>query len=108
MEISFQTKALRDTCESEELLVQRYGLKVAQLAMRRLADLRAAITVGDIAVGNPRIVRGSRAMRVDLCDGFEIIFRANHTQGPLDADGKLDWPAVKRIKIMKIGSSGDA
>ena len=54
MDIAFQSRSLRDTCESEDMLKAEFGEEVAAAVVRRFADLRAATTIGDLAVGNPR------------------------------------------------------
>ena len=104
MEIAFSTKSLRDTCESEEMLRQKFGPEVAEMLKRRLADLRAASSIKDIVLGNVREVPGTGglAMCVDLFDGYRLDFGANHIHNPTLATGKVDWSAVSRIKITRI------
>ncbi len=84
MEIAFNTKSLRDTCESEELSRQKFGPKVAETLKRRLADLRAANSVKDVVLGNIRAVPQNRgaAIYVDLVQGYRLVSRANHIKNP--------------------------
>jgi len=104
MEIAFHTRLLRDTCESEARLRQELGAEVGEMLKRRLADLRAAGSIRDVVLGNVKEVPGSRGegMSIDLCDGYRIVVRANHTRNPQLANGEIDWSAVSRIKLMRI------
>jgi hypothetical protein len=50
LELAFETKLLREICESEQKARQELGIKVAEALKRRLADLRAATSVEDLPV----------------------------------------------------------
>lgn len=104
LEIAFSSIALRTICESEANATHKLGPKVAEVLKHRLADLRAATSVMDLVVGRPRILEDSdhQRMTVDLCDGFRIIFSANHPNKPVSETGELDWTKVSRIKILWI------
>lgn len=108
MEIAFHSRQLRDICESEAMLTKRFGKRVGQQIKRRLADLRAATSVDDLVVGNPRQLPGKPqpTMVLDLCDSFSLSFRPNHVLRGT-ATGKRDWSEVTRIKIMTIGRESD-
>ena len=108
MEIAFHSRPLRDICESEEMLTKRFGKRVGQHIKRRLADLRAATSVEDLLVGNPRQLSGKLhpTMALDLCDGFSLTFRPNHVRRGT-ATEKGDWSEVTRIKIMTMGRDND-
>lgn len=104
MELAFGTKSLRDICESEVHAKSELGPRVAEILKHRLADLRAAASPKDIVVGLLREVdnEGRRHMVVDLCDGYRIVFSANHANNPTTKTGDLDWARVSRIKILRI------
>lgn len=104
MEIAFQTKSLRDVCESDEKLKRQFGDRVGETIKGRLADLRAATSIRDVVAGSPREITrdGKPAMILDLDCGRAMTFRPNHLRMPLRADGSVDWAAVYRIKILSI------
>jgi hypothetical protein len=109
MEIAFQTKSLRDLCESRDKLRRQFGDHMGENITTRLADLRAASTIHDVVIGNPREVTrdGRPTMTLDLQDGHVIVFCANHLKMPLHPDSSIDWTAVSRIKILGIeGNNG--
>ena len=67
----------------------------------RLADLRAANSVGDLIAGEPQQV--GEQIVLDLGDDNRMVFRANHTANPTTESGEVDWASVTRIKIVEIG-----
>lgn len=105
MEIAFQTKSLRDLCEKGDRIRRRWGDHLGEIIMARLADLRAASTVDEVVVGNPKaiIIDGAPAMRLDLDESSILVFCPNHLKVPMLSDASVDWFAVSRIKILKIG-----
>lgn len=104
MELSFETKFLRDACENQDFSNSEFGKKVSARLRSRLADLRAATSVLDLIVGNPSEIQGFHVhtYKIDLCDGFVLTFISNHTTAPLE-EGKINWEKVNRIKILSIG-----
>jgi hypothetical protein len=103
VQIAFDSKALRTLCESELHASNQLGLEVARVLRHRLADLRAARSIDDVVVGNPRQFLSDRTrMMLDLCDGYVVVFCANHSQ---TAASLPDWPSVSRIRITEISSS---
>jgi hypothetical protein len=107
MEVAFRTRALRDACASGELMEKRFGPEVASMLKRRLSDLRAATSVFDLVLGDPKVVPGTcgRAMSVELCGGHRLVFRANHSKNPTLPDGTTDWSRVSRIQVLRIEKS---
>ena len=105
LDLAFASKSLRTICENEEEAVHELGGSVGEVLKHRLADLRAAITINDLLVGQPRILDGdtyNRHMIIDLCDSYQMIFSANHPNNPIGENGKIDWQKVSRIKILRI------
>jgi proteic killer suppression protein len=108
LDLAFDSKLLRTICENEEEAFHELGRSVGEVLKHRLADLRAAISVNDLLVGRPRILDGDTHnlhMVIDLCDGYQVIFRANHPNNPVGENGKIDWQKVSRIKILRIESN---
>ena len=104
MELAFNAKHLRTICESEDDAKKELGETVAEVLKRRLADLRAAVSVMDLVAGHPRTLDGDESdhMILNLRDGYFIVFAANHVNNPTKESGQLDWASVTRIKILRI------
>lgn len=105
MQLAFESKDLRTICERESEAKREFDLPVAEMLKHRLADMRAATSVADLVAGRPRPLKGSAPQRivVDLCDGYCIVFAANHTKNPLTKSDEVDWKRVTRIKLLCIG-----
>lgn len=104
MEIAFQTRSLRDVCESDEKLKRQFGDRTAESIKTRLADLRAAASIQDVVSGNPRKITrdGKPLMILELDGGRVVAFCPNHLRMPLRPDGLVDWVAIYRIRILSI------
>jgi hypothetical protein len=104
LEFAFDSKALRTLCEDQTCATASLGDAVAHALRNRLADLRAATYAGDIPAGRPRPLDGSdrNDMAVDLCDGYRLVFAANHRKNPMTSSGEVDWQRVSRVKILRI------
>ena len=105
LEVAFDTKSLRAICESEAKAKRELGPSVGRILKHRLADFRAAKSAKDFVAGQPRFVRGTgrENMAVDLCDGYRIVFTANHPKGSSSETRDVNWERVSRIKILRIG-----
>lgn len=104
MLIAFDNRKIRNICEEENEALSELSEQVVIKLKSRLADLAAATSVKDIIVGNPcEIINNSRSdYKIDLCDGYILIFAANHVNNPKMENGSIDWLKVKRIKILEI------
>lgn len=102
MQLAFDSKELRTTCESDAQARLDLGDAVAEMLKHRLADMRAAKSPKDLVAGKPRTGADSQHMVVDLSVGYTIVFKANHTTNPLTEAHDLDWSKVTRIKILRI------
>jgi len=109
LEIAFAEKADRRLCENEAIAERMLGIKVADKLKRRLADLRAATTVADIVAGKPQVLFGKykHQIAVELCDGYSLVFCANHNTNPILESDKIDWSRVSRIQILRIENQND-
>jgi plasmid maintenance system killer protein len=104
VELAFETKPLRDICENESAATRTFGLEVAEILKRRLADLRAASSVKDLVAGNPHELDAVDAgsMAVELCGRHRMVFCPNHPKRMMTGRAKPDWASVSRIRILRI------
>jgi hypothetical protein len=104
LQLAFESKQLRTICEDEMQAKVELGETVAKTLKHRLADLCAATSVKDIVAGKPRLLPEPQAnnMAIDLCDGRQLVFTANHVSNPTTQENNLDWNRVTRIKILRI------
>jgi proteic killer suppression protein len=102
LDISFKTKSLRSLCEVERVAQSKLGKRVAERLKSRLADLDAASCVKELVAGRPREIPKGR-VAVELCDGFLLVFCANHDDVPLGEGGVVDWLRVNRVKVLSVG-----
>jgi hypothetical protein len=100
LELAFETKPLREICESQEKAKQQLGARIAAVLKDRLADLRAAATVADLPLGEPHKVSGGYVL--ELSDEFRLIVSPNHKSNPVLSSGAIDWAKVSRIKIIDL------
>jgi proteic killer suppression protein len=109
LEISFADKLLRQLCENEAIAKRKLGTKVAEKLKRRLADLRAATCIKDLATVRPYELEGihQKQIALDLCDDYRIVLCANHNSVPLLDSGAIDWSMVNRVKILRIEGTHD-
>jgi len=104
LQLAFESKLLRTICENESEATRELGATAAGILKHRLADLQAATSVKDLIAGRPRVLKGPDCeyMAVDLCDGYRMVFTANHPNNPVTKTNDLDWSRVTRIKILRI------
>lgn len=107
MDIHFQTSRLGREFSQEKSLVRKYGAECAKLIMRRLAQLHAAATLGDLrALPQVRCheLHGSRfrQLSLDVKHPYRLIIRPAHDPIPVKADGGLDWTMVTAISILGV------
>lgn len=106
MVIAFETKIIRQLCESNTKAKIILGNNAAVKLKHRLADLRAVNNVTELLMGNPSQLDHSNydLYKVSISDDIFIYFKANHNSNPLLPNNNVDWTKVNRIKIVKIGS----
>jgi hypothetical protein len=103
VELAFENEQLRAICIKRGRAIAVLGPDVAHELNKRIADVRAAATASDLLVGIRVIANeGYEAMRVSLCNGFELTLVANHVQNPTSASSKIDWAKVVRVKVLDI------
>lgn len=106
MEISFETKQLREVCEVEVEGNRRLGEVVAKALRARLADCDAASSVRELLAGRPRDL-GDGTMSVGLVDGRCLVFTANYDDVPKTANGQVDWARVYSIRVLRIENENE-
>lgn len=102
MEISFATKELREICERQSAALASLGAEVAGLLMRRLADLRAAKSIEDLVAGQPMASPANPRLEIRLAKRGLLALQATPLPAPTNPDGTIDWPAVRRLKVVEI------
>jgi hypothetical protein len=102
--IAFASASLRAVCEDAPQAESVFGPAVAQALRHRLADFRAATSTSDLIAGSPRARNDQEFeyMTINLRDGFQMRFIANHIDNPRDAQGKIDWSRVRKFQIFEI------
>lgn len=109
MQIAFEHAALKKQCEKPSVAQRAFGVAGAKKLARRLNELSAAEKVGDLVVGHPHPLKGNRAgqFSLNLHGGCRLVFKANHLENPVLADGGINWPVVSKISIVFIGDYHD-
>ena len=104
MELAFSTRLLRELCENEVRAKRALGARVGGKLKRRLADLRAAASVKDLVAGRPRELKSAHCAQIviELCEGYCMVFGANHATVPVFESGGVNWSKVSRVKILGI------
>lgn len=107
--MAFADKSLRSICESESTAIHSLGAAVSSKLKHRLADLAASSSTSDLVAGNPHEVdgTGNGLFAIALEEGVQLVFSANHQNMPRLQSGKVDWPRVRRIKIVAIERRDD-
>lgn len=103
MIIAFGSTQLRAICEDPNAADAYLGTETAELLRARLADIRAAVTVEDLLVGDPTTGgEAGRELRIGIGQGAKLALRANHRRLPLAEDGRVDWCRVSYVQVMGI------
>ncbi len=103
MIIAFQSTRIRELCEDPDAADEVMGHTIAEVFRDRLADVRAAASVEDLIVGNPR-PNGTDGQFLQISLGAEksIVLEANHLKPIRDADGRVDWRSVSYVKVIEV------
>ena len=110
MNILFQKKKLARTFASEKAMIKAFGGKRTKKVRLRFAELRAAITLGDLLPPYSRPSRchelsGNRkgVFSVDLDYPYRLLFEPY----PPRKGGAIDWGEVKTVKVLGIEDTHD-
>lgn len=104
MLIAFDDKSLRKICEDHDTAKNQYGQPVAEALMKRLADIEVGNCPLELPAGKPQEIKTNLLpnFKVDLAEGYRLVFCANHTNVYHINNGNVDWSKVTRIRILKI------
>lgn len=101
--IAFGSTRLREICEDPNAADAYLGTETGEALRARLADIRAAVTVEDLPVGQPSIGGHlGEELGLSLGGSARLVLRANHTRQPLNADGRVDWDKVAYVQVLGI------
>src|ERR1700732_5122648 len=97
VELAFETKALRDICESEAIAKRELGAKVADALRRRLSDFRSIVTFDELPFAKTK--KSSNSVTFDLPDDWHLVVTGGHGDNPKLATRKIDWTKLTRLKV---------
>jgi hypothetical protein len=103
LDFTFETKELRDVCESADLATHRFGEMIARNLRRVLAELAAASSLQvylKLTAITPRSTDG--LFDVPLSGGTVLIVKQGHRKPPLDTEGDLIFAEVRRVKVVNL------
>ena len=100
MELGFETKGLRRTCEKDAWARRELGDAAALALQRRLADLEAAETITDLPWNMEFGVNDEGAL--EFHPEHWLTFQAIRGAADVDTTQEIDWAAVDRIKLTGI------
>ena len=106
LEIAFQTRELRATCESPTRAKRELGEPGSKALRRALADMNAVETAAElfeIGLGVENCAQERGVLRFQLSEGLILYCHVNHQSVPMNGEG-VDWAQVTRLKVVHIGS----
>ena len=105
LEISFETRKLREICETFGSAKELLGPGDALALVRRIADLRAAASLLDVPAGNPRLVSdNSDEFLVDVNDRVRLRLVANH-RPRIHQSAAMPIASISRLRLKEIERS---
>lgn len=115
LEIAFNSKGLRQICESLQQGIEALGEEASSNMRNRLKEIFAATCLDDIFVlslGDPKVELDDtlQAEVVTICIGgpSKLIFLPNHIRKkPVTDSGNIDWARITRLKLIKIEGCKD-
>lgn len=107
MDITFKTKKLQKTFNSEKELKRAYGNETAKKIKLRMAVLSAAPTLAQVPTTKPdrcHALQGKRKGQyaVDLKHPHRLVFCPDHNPLPKTEEGHLDLTQVTCITILSV------
>jgi hypothetical protein len=109
MQIAFSSSELRALCEDTDSVQLQWGIAVAGMIRRRLADLQAATTIADMVASTPQFVGSGENEQVFiyLTPKIFLALTPNLNDKGTFQNGKVVWQKVGRVKILKIEVQGE-
>lgn len=105
IEIAFQTRELRATCQSPTRAKRELGESGSKALRRALADMSAADTVAelfDMGIGIENYTQRHGMLRFQLSEALSLYCNANQQSVPMNGE-TIDWAQVTRLKVVSIG-----
>lgn len=105
LEIAFQTRELRATCESPTRAKRELGDSASRALRRVLADISAVEAVAELFEMGLEIencTHGYGLLRFQLSEALHLYCNVNQQSVPMN-DGTIDWARVTRLKVVHIG-----
>ena len=109
MELAFETLDIRSLCENEACAARKLGPEVSETLKRRLADIRAAKSLEDLLVGNPRMFMcgGETFLAVDISEHHCLVLADNHPRKLSARTKNRVRDGIRRLRVVRIGNSND-
>ncbi len=105
LEIAFQTRELRATCESPTKAKRALGEPGSKALRRVLADMNAVETVAelfDMGLEIENCTQEHGMLRFQLSEGLSLFCNVNQKSAPMNGE-TIDWAQVTRLKVARIG-----
>jgi hypothetical protein len=104
MDVGFDSKKLRDVCESEEMLENVYGRDSSGSLMSFFADLQAATTLDDLSsiYSIDPNCSGEGEFKVSITQSCQVSLRGIAKSRMSQLGAEPDWSCARRVKILKI------
>ena len=107
MEIVFGSRKIEKLCNCAKDMRAKLGDRMAGVLQRRLAQLKAADTLAELAeVPGARCheLAGGRKgqLAVTLVEPKRLLFEPDHDPVPSKPDGGFDWARITRIRVVEI------
>jgi proteic killer suppression protein len=106
IEIAWSSRRLEKSCSSDSTGKKSWGADQWKIFRRRLAALRAAPTLADMAgvPGNchPLSVDRAGQFAVDLWGPYRLILEPDHYPVPTLPDGGIDETQITKIEIEEV------
>lgn len=105
MEISFNSRHLRDICLIQSYADEILGADLSEKLISRLFDINAIDNVWELPVGRPVLSfqDGEEYIIIMLASKVYAGFICVHANPKKNEDNSIDWNEVRRIKLMFIG-----
>ena len=104
MELTFETKALRELCEKQQRAIDNLGDDIAEQLRNRLSDIQSAASLRDLPMVQPIACAETEnaLFTLPLSRDCLLVFRSNHHDRSDMPDGSLDWSRVSRITLIEV------
>ncbi|SCX72791.1 hypothetical protein [Variovorax sp. EL159] len=105
LEIAFQTRELRATCESPTRAKRELGELGSKALRRVLADMNAVETVAelfDMGLEIESCTQEHGMLRFQLSEGLSLFCNVIQQSAPMNGE-TIDWAQVARLKVARIG-----